>query len=79
MNKKEKKEKVIKIMYLTVSPRSLASTITCERVMEFLDSHGLSNIVIEHPSLLSPEEFQELSRLVDFEWKTEYIKWKEEK
>jgi len=38
----------MKIIYLTVDPRSLASTITCEKVRKFLDKYKYSSIVIEH-------------------------------
>jgi len=56
----------MKIVYTTVDPRSLASTITCEKVLQFLDKYGYSTTVIEHPELLPKEHFEELSRLVTF-------------
>ena len=64
----------MKITYLTIDPRSLASTIICERIREFLDKYKYSNIVIEHPSLLPKERFKELSKIVKFCYKEKEIK-----
>ena len=64
----------MKVKHLTVSSCSLASTITCKKVRNFLEKHKLSDIVIEHPSLLSKEEFEELASLVNFEVKEKEIK-----
>jgi len=64
----------MKIIYLTVDPRSLASTITCEKVRKFLDKYKYSSIVIEHPSLLPEKHFKELSKIVKFCYKEKEIK-----
>lgn len=63
-----------KIKYLTVDPKNLASPLTCEKVREFLDKYGYSCVVIEHPSLLDKEHFEELSKLVNFTYKEVIIK-----
>ena len=61
----------MKTLQMRVDPRSLASPSTCEKVIEFLNRHGLSSMVVEHPEILkitNPDLFKELSRLVDFTW-----------
>ena len=64
----------MRINHLTVDIRSLASTITCEKVREFLDKYKYSSIVIEHPSLLPEKHFRELSKIVKLCYKEKEIK-----
>jgi len=53
-----------KITRLTIKPEILASTITAEKVMQWLEKKGLKAIVIERPSLLTEKEKKELEKLI---------------
>jgi len=70
-------QKYRKIQYETIDPKILLSTTNAEKVREWLDKRGLRSIVLEHPSLLTEEERNELEKILGkdiYTIKTEYVK-----
>jgi len=82
INSEGKKIKYREIIYLSIKPEILASTITAEKVRRWLDEKGLKSIVIEHPNLLTEEERRELEKVIGlkniYTYETTWVEIKQE-